>query len=158
MALIERMDLTTETNHWRGEIPMNYVYTAGRGHDLFFTNLRDKGKFVGTRCEACGIVYLPPSLFCERCFERIEGNTVEIPNQGVVKTFTVCHETYQGERKAEPSIMALIQMEGTVGGLIHRIGKVAPEACTIGMPVKAVLKGKSKRVGGILDIEHFVPV
>ncbi len=157
MALIERLHDTTEATHWRGHIPMNYAHTAGRAHDEFFKAIRDKGKFVGARCEKCGLVYLPPRIFCERCFGRIEGNTVAVPNRGVVQTFTICHETYDEQRKAEPSVVALIQMEGTTGGILHRIGEVAPEKCSIGMTVKAVLKPKNQREGGILDIKYFIP-
>ena len=157
MALIERFQNTSDITHWRGQIPMNYVYTAGRGNDLLFKAIMEKGKFVGTRCDKCGIVYLPPRIYCERCFERIEANTVSVPNKGVIHTFTVCNETYNETIKAEPSIVALIRFEGTIGGLMHWIEGVAPEECYIGMPVKAVLKPKGKREGGILDIECFKP-
>lgn len=157
MALIERIQNTTDITHWRGQIPMNYVYTAGRANDMFFKAIMEKGKFVGTRCDACGIVYLPPRIYCERCFARIEENTVTIPNKGVIHTFTVCNETYDGIRKAKPSIVALVRFEGTIGGLTHWIKGIDPEECFIDMPVKAVLKPKGKRVGGILDIECFKP-
>lgn len=157
MALIERFHKTSDITHWRGQIPMNYVYTAGRGNDLFFKTIMEKGKFVGTRCDECGIVYLPPRIYCERCFERIEGNTVSVPNEGVVHTFTVCYETYDEKEKARPSIVAMIRFDGTIGGLAHRIEGIDPELVEIGMPVKAVLKPKGKREGGILDIECFKP-
>lgn len=157
MALIERFHNTSDVTHWRGQIPMNYVYTAGRGNDMFFKAILEKGKFVGTRCDACGIVFLPPRIYCERCFARIEESTVTVPNRGVIHTFTVCNETFNGTTKAKPSIVGLVRFDGTIGGLTHRIGGVAPEECFIGMPVKAVFKPKGKREGGILDIECFKP-
>ena len=43
------------------------------------------------------------------------------------------------------------------GGLVHRID-ADPDELFIGMPMKALLKPKSKREGSILDIEGFRPV
>jgi len=157
MALIERLQNTTDATHWRGKIPMNYVYTAGRAGEEFFKNLK-RGRFIGARCRDCETVYFPPRIFCEQCFERIEGNWIKVPNRGVVHTFTVCHETYDEQPKDKPSIVAFILFEGTDGGLMHWIGDVDPEECYIGMPVTAVLKPAKQRKGGILDIKYFKPV
>ena len=78
MALIERLQKTMNATFWPGKIPMNYVYTAGRAGETFFKRIKDKWEFVGYRCERCGTIYLPPRIFCERCFERIEGNEVKV--------------------------------------------------------------------------------
>ncbi|TET37173.1 MAG: Zn-ribbon domain-containing OB-fold protein [Planctomycetota bacterium] len=158
MALIERLEKTTDATHWCGQIPMNYVYTAGRAGELFFKTLKEKGEFVGARCNDCGIVYLPPRIHCERCFSNIEGNNVKVPNKGTVHTFTVCHENYEEKAKEAPSIVAMIRMEGAAGGLVHWIRKCEPEECTIGMEVKAVLKPEKNREGSILDIDYFEPI
>lgn len=157
MSLNERLQQTTDATTWPGKIPMNYLYTAGRAGEKFFRTIKDKGAFIGTKCGKCGGVYVPARIFCEKCFERIEGNVVKVPNRGVVHTFTVCHEDYQEKAKAKPSIVALIRLEGTIGGLMHWIGAVKPEQVHIGMRVKAVFKPKTQRKGGILDIKHFVP-
>ncbi len=156
MALIERIENTPDATNWPGKIPLNYIYTAGRAQEVFFSRIRDAGRFTGARCTKCGTVYLPARIFCERCFERIEGNWVNLPNRGLVETFTVCHETYD-EQPKDPTIVAFIGMEGSDGGLMHWLSGVEPEDVYIGMPVKAVFKPKGKRKGGILDIEHFVP-
>jgi hypothetical protein len=155
MSLIERLQDTTDATFWPGKIPMNYVYTAGRAGDVFFKRLRDKGTFIGARCEMCDTVYLPPRIFCERCFERIEGKWVNLKNRGVVHTFTVCHETFKEEPK-KPSIVAFVKLEGADGGLFHRLD-ADPEDVYIGMPVEAVLQPAKKRKGGILDIKCFKP-
>jgi len=102
MALIERLDVTTKATHWKGAIPMNYIYTAGRAGDEFLRRLRDKGELSGTACAACGVVYVPPKTFCERCFARIEADVVPVKARGVVRTFTVCHETYDEKEKSSP--------------------------------------------------------
>jgi uncharacterized OB-fold protein len=156
MALIERIQDTRDAGYWTGRIPLNYVYTAGRAGEMFFRKLKDQGKFTGASCPKCSRVYLPARIFCERCFERLEGNVVDVPNSGVVETFTVCHETYD-EKHKQPTIVAFIRLDGTDGGLMHWLAKIDPEEVFIGLPVKAVFKPKAQRVGSILDIEHFVP-
>lgn len=157
MALIERVQKTTDATAWRGEIPMSYVYTAGRAQGPFFEALRDEGRFIGTRCEKCGVTLCPPQMYCERCFGRIEKNTVEVPNRGAVHTFTVSWETFAGERKDEPSIVAMIRLDGTDGALFHRLGEVDPGDVHIGMRVEAEFKPKEERQGSLLDIVHFRP-
>lgn len=158
MGLIERQQKTTDATSWPGRIPMNYLYTAGRGAEEFFTTLKEKGQFVGSRCGVCNKVYVPVSIFCEACFERIEGNRVDLANRGTVHTFTVCHETYNERHKPEPSVVAAIQIDGTDSVLFHRLGELDPGQCRIGMPVEAVFKPESERKGSILDITYFRPL
>lgn len=157
MSLIERLQNNVEATYWPGKIPMSYVYTAGRAGEEFFRTLMTKGRFIGAKCKKCSTVYLPPRIFCEKCFERIEGNYVSVKSRGVVHTFTICHETYNEQPKKKPSIVAMIRLEGTDGGLMHWLGEVNAEDCEIGMRVEAILKPKDQRKGGILDIKYFRP-
>ena len=75
MAFLERHNSTADLTHWRGEIPVNYVYTAGRAGEKFFKAMM-RGKLVAAECSTCRVTYLPPRNYCERCFERIENNFV----------------------------------------------------------------------------------
>jgi uncharacterized OB-fold protein len=63
-----------------------------------------------------------------------------------------------GSHKKEPSILAMIKIDGTDGGLIHYITGIHPDDVALGMPVQAVFKPKSKRTGGIDDIVGFGPI
>lgn len=83
MGLVERHSRTTDLTHWRAAIPVNYVYTAGRAGEKFFT---------ATECRTCHVVYLPPRIFCECCFAGLEDAYMEVPTQGKVHTFTACHK------------------------------------------------------------------
>ncbi len=53
--------------------------------------------------------------------------------------------------------MAFVKLDGSDGGLVHRLGEVSPDEVEIGMTVEAVFKAKGKREGSILDIEYFKP-
>ncbi len=157
MALIEHHQKTTEISYWEGQIPMSYIYTTGRAGQRFFQGLI-QGKITGTECRTCRSVYVPPRIFCEKCFERLEEAYVEVSPRGTVHTFTICYEKYDGTAQAEPSLLAFIQLEGTQSGLVHFLGEVKPEAVGIGMAVEAVFKDPTDRKGHILDIRYFRPL
>jgi uncharacterized OB-fold protein len=158
VALIERLQKSPDTTFWPGKIPLKYIYTAGRAGEEFFKRLREKGEFIGARCEDCDTVYFPPRIYCEQCFKRIEGNWLPLQNRGVVHTLTVCHEAYDEKPKKELSIVAFIRFEETDGGMMHWLSEVEAQDCYIGMAVEAVLKPVDQREGSILDITHFRPL
>ncbi len=158
MALVERIQKTTDATFWPGKIPMNYIYTAGRAGELFFNAIKEKGQFLGAKCNRCNQVYLPPRIYCPQCFERIEENFITVENQGVVHTFCICHEGFDGKPKDKPSIVAAIKLDGADGLFFHRIEGIDAKDCRIGMRVEAVFKPKTKREGSILDITHFKAV
>ena len=157
MALVERLQDTRDVGYWTGEIPLEYIYTYGRAGEAFFRNLMNKGTFLGAHCEACGITYVPPRIYCEKCFARLEKTFKDVGTTGTVHTYTILYKNLDGSKKKEPAIMAMIKIDGTDGGLIHYLGGVKPDQVQIGLKVKAVLKPKKQREGGITDIKHFKP-
>jgi uncharacterized OB-fold protein len=158
MALTERLEKTTQVGCWTGEIPLEYIYTYGRAGEAYFRTLKDKGTFLGACCNACRITYVPPRIYCEKCFARLEESYIEVGVRGAVHTFTVLYKNLDGSRKEKPLIMAMVELDGTDGGVVHCLGGVEPEEVYIGMEVEAVLKPKAERRGAITDIEYFKPV
>jgi len=157
MALIERFQKTTNITYWEGQIPMSYIYTVGRAGEKFFRELMN-GKIFGAKCDVCNIIYVPAKIFCEKCFAKLEDNYLDAGTKGKVYTFTQCYETYEGARKENPSIVAVIQIDGTQGFLVHWLGEIEFKDISIGMPVEAVFKPKKDREGSILDIKYFKPI
>ena len=157
MSLLEKVDKNTEAKAWRGEIPIQNRYTCGLAGEKFFRELMESGRLLGTRCPECDYVYVPPTIYCERCFTKLE-DWVEVGPGGTVLSFTVLLEGLDGSPLPEPEILALIQLDGADSVLVHRLGDVGLDEIEIGMWVKAVLKPKKKREGSILDILHFAPV
>ncbi|MFQ6058224.1 MAG: Zn-ribbon domain-containing OB-fold protein [Anaerolineae bacterium] len=146
----------TDTRPWFGDIPIESLYTVGIAGERFFREIKDRARFVGTCCQACDITYVPPRLYCERCFAQLD-DWVEIKPQGRVYTYTVLHTALDGSRLEEPEILAFVQLDDADGGLVHRLGEVSPDEVEIGMVVEAVFKSKDEREGSILDIEYFRP-
>ncbi len=156
MALIERYQKTTDISYWEGKIPMSYVYTVGRAGEKFFREMMN-GKIFGAKCDSCNITYVPPRTYCEKCFDRLEDHYIDVGGKGTIHTFTECHETYDGTKRGKPSIVAMIRIDGTKGGLVHWLGETNFKDVYIGMPVEAVFKTKKDREGSILDIKYFRP-
>ncbi len=158
MGHTERLQNTTDVGYWTGEIPLEYVYTYGRAGEAYFRSLRDRGAFLGARCEKCDITYVPPRTYCEKCFDRLEDSYVNVEPTGTVHTFTVLNKNLDGSTKKEPVIMAMVRLDGTDGGVVHYLGGVKQDQVCIGMRVKAILKPKTERIGAITDIKHFKPL
>jgi len=139
---------------WKGEIPVQFLYTAGVAGERFFTSLRDQGKLFGTRCPQCKTIFLPPRIFCERCFSGLE-DWVEVKGRGRVYSYTVLHRDRKGQPLIKPIIVAMVSFDGVKGSLIHFVAGVEPNKMKIGMEVEAVFKDPSERKGSILDIKEF---
>jgi len=157
MSLLERVNRITDIRSWWGEIPIQSRYTYGLAGERFFREIMDNARLLGTHCPSCQYTYVPPTLFCERCFTRLE-DWVEVGSEGMVESFTVLHVTLDGTPLDEPDVLALIQLDGADSVLVHRLGDVSLDELRIGMRVKAVFEPRRKRKGGILDIRHFAPV
>ena len=157
MSLLERLERVDEAKAWPGEIPITSRYTVGLAGERFFREIKDNARFLGTRCQGCGITYVPPRLYCERCFAKLD-DWVEVKPTGTVHTYTVLHLALDGSPLEELEILAFIVFDGSDGGLVHRLGEVAPDEVEIGMRVEAVFKPKAERKGSMLDIEYFRPI
>lgn len=157
MLPLEKPHQIPQTIAWPGEIPTYNIYTFGIAGERFFRALKEHGRFLGTRCSACALTYVPPRIYCERCFASLE-EWVEVPGRGTVFTFTLAYYDLDGHRLERPDILALVRLEGAHGGILHRLGEVEPSQVSIGMRVEAVLKPPQERQGSILDIRYFRPV
>ncbi|MBI2935969.1 MAG: Zn-ribbon domain-containing OB-fold protein [Chloroflexi bacterium] len=142
---------------WRGEAKTWGRYTYGIAGERFFRSLKDTGKLLGSRCSKCGVTYIPPRMYCERCFSQLN-EWLEVSSRGTVRTFTILHYALDGSPLNPPAILALVALEGTEGGLVHRLGEIEPGQVYIGMPVRMVLKPKARRQGSMLDIRYFRPL
>ena len=146
-----------EQRKWEGEIPVHYLYTYGLAGERFFREIKEKGTFIGTRCDKCNVTYVPPRIYCERCFTELN-NFKDVGTKGSIETYTVCHESLEGKKLTQPEIIACVKIDGTDGGLVHRLSGVEPSKVKIGMKVEPVFVDPPKRTGAITDILHFRPL
>ncbi len=154
MGSTEHVERVTDLRAWPGEFPVSHLYTVGVAGERFLRELK-AGRFLGTRCASCDRVYLPPSLFCPRCFAALE-EWKEVGPQGVVRAVTTAYRGVDGGPLDRPDTIVLIQLDGADGLLAHRIGR--SEGVEIGARVEPVFRESAERVGSILDVRHFRPV
>ncbi len=154
MGSTEHVARVTDLRAWPGEFPVSHLYTVGVAGERFLRELM-AGRFLGTRCDPCDRVYLPPSLFCPRCFAALE-EWKEVGPQGTVRAVTKAYRGVDGGPLDRPETLALIQLDGADGLLAHRIG--GSEGVEIGARVEPVFREAAERVGSILDVRHFRPV
>jgi hypothetical protein len=157
MAILEKVDKLHHAIAWRGDIPIASRYTAGIAGERFFRAIKEEGRFLGTHCEACDLIYVPATMFCERCFAELD-EWIEVPNRGTIFTYTVLYRDLDEKPLDPPAILAYVKLDGSDGGLVHYIGETEKNLIYIGMEVEAVFKDAAEREGSILDVQHFRPV
>jgi len=137
------------------QVDARYAWDTGVAISRFLAGLKE-GRILGRECRVCRRVLVPPRMFCERCF-RPTDRWVEAERTGVVTTFSICHVTWDMRPLEPPAIPAVIGIDGSDGGLMHRLGEVGPADVRVGMAVEAVWKPLEERTGSILDIAYFRP-
>ncbi len=134
-----------------------YSWATGVAISRFLSGLK-AGEILGTKCDHCGRIAVPPRIFCELCFKR-SAVWVKLPDTGSVNTFSISHIATDTTRLKTPTIPAVIEIDSTRhAGFLHIIGEAKPEEVTMGMRVKAVWADPEKRKGSITDIKYFKPI
>ena len=156
MGSLHHITSVSDLRTWQGEIPLYQVYTAGLAGERFLREIMEQGRILGTRCRSCSYTYIPARAYCERCFAPLE-EWVEVGPQGTLRAHTVAHLDMQGRRLEPPAVIALIQLDGADGLLVHYLRGVQPGQVREGLRLRAVFKPRARRRGSILDIQGFRP-
>jgi len=151
---LEKITNPFNARHWIGHMEADYVYTLGVAGERFFNEIKENGKIMGAKCPKCNITYVPPRMYCEKCFEKLE-EWVDIGKRGIIHTFTIATIDINGEKLKKPTIYALIKFNSAHGGIIHKISET--DTVYIGMEVEAVFKPLNERKASINDIAYFKP-
>ena len=155
MGVLEKITSNQELRAWHGEIPLENLYTVGLAGERFFRGIKEEAKLFGTKCNTCNVTYLPPRIYCQGCFEKLD-SWVELPSEGRLETFTVLHRDRKGRPYKTPRLLGLVRVDRSGGALIHYIQKIEPLKVHIGMKLKVQFRSPSERKGSIHDIVGFV--
>ncbi len=117
---------------WKGAISLEYRYTAGVAGERFLNGLK-AGRLLAAHCDRCGVTYLPPRMYCERCLSGLK-RWSEVDRKGYLYSYTVTHP---GRR---PVVVGLAKFKGIEGGILAPIS-VAKKKLRIGTAVKISIKG-----------------
>lgn len=156
MAITEKVGKLHQATMWEGDLPITSRYTAGIAGERFFREIKDSARIMGTRCPTCDLIYVPATMFCERCFAELD-EWVEVPGRGEVFTFTVLYRDLDEQPLDPPALLAYVKLKGANGGLVHYLGEIEPEDVYVGLEVVAAFKDVADRRGSILDVEYFRP-
>ena len=135
-------------------INVPYNWWAGDTASRFLTSLRDSKMILGTRCDQCSRVFVPPRKTCPLCFVE-EMRWVELSGRGTLESYTIARRQLAALKKKAPVIFGLILLDGADTALLHHIGDIDPSAIEIGMRVQAHFA--AMRSGTIEDIAYFKP-
>jgi len=136
-----------------GEIKMDYLHPAGEIREKCLLALKET-KFLASYCPKCHRTFFPARSYCQYCFEALN-ELVEIPQEGILKSFTVCYRSQDDEQLAQPVIYGLIEISGASELLLHYLGGIHPDQLKIGLKLKPVFR--ENREGQITDIAYFTP-
>ncbi len=135
-----------------GSLPVAFRYTPGVANTRFLEALRDRGVFLGSRCDACDVTVVPARMFCERCLGATP-TEVECGPEGTLESWTVGSVGIDDERLDRQVTLGLVRLDGANTVLVHRLLDVREPA--FGMRVRAELA--PERAASILDVEGFRP-
>jgi len=94
----------------------------------------------GSKCDACGQVYLGERINCAKCAARAAMQPVELSTKGHLYNYTIVYRSYPGI--TVPFISAIVDLEGggTVKGNLIDI-EPTPDNISFDMPVEVVFRG-----------------
>jgi len=125
--------------------PYHADYIHSYGQDSPWFAALANGKLLATKCRSCGYATPTPRGACMECGS--ETDWVEIPPEGKVHTFTVCHFGAEAFLKETPFVLAMIEFEGCNSLLLTRLLGVDPLEANldwVGMKVKAKFRRNSQ--------------
>ena len=139
---------------------LEYNWATGVAITRFLDGLK-RGKILGVVCDDCERTVCPPRMFCEECFNPMN-HYVELPDTGIVNTFSLAFIRTDATRRDNAEIPAVIDIDGTTltpSGFLHLLDENIPhDKVKVGMKVKAVWKPEVERTGDITDIMYFKPM
>ena len=140
---------------YSGRIRVPYRWWVGETGSRFFVALRDEMKILGTWCEKCNLVFVPPRKTCGRCFHtRMEWR--ELGREGTLTSYTIPRYRESIHPLEPPFAFGIVRLDGADTGLAHLVAGFEEGELRSGLRVEAVFK--DQREGNILDIRYFRPL
>lgn len=152
-----------------GEWPVgSYTYKAPHILEEFVAGLKQK-KLVGSMCNGCGKVIVPPRYICGRCHREMNERIV-VSNWGTVMSFVVSPPMEKGKfkifnidpveagviKEGDILIPGYIKFDGADSTVVTSILNVKPEEVHIGMRVQVVWA--TNPMGMLSDLEGVEPI
>ncbi len=92
-------------------------------------------RLEAAKCTDCGKILYPPRVICPSCRGQ-EFETVTLPREGKLVTYTVIHVPPTGFEGQAPMVIGLVEVEGGVRTMVQVADVPDLSDLTIGMPVR----------------------
>lgn len=110
---------------------------------------KSRYRLLGTKCETCGEIYIPPRNLCPACRRKGVLNEIELSGKGKVYSFTIIKTAPEGFEEPVPYITGIIKLDE---GPLFSAQIVGPwNKIAIGRRVRTVFRriSKSEKTGFI---------
>ena len=87
---------------------IDYIHSYGQDSP-WFAAVANK-RLLGSKCRGCGSCFATPRSSCMECGS--ETDWIDLPKEGKIHTFTVCHFGAEAFLKETPFLLGLIEFEG----------------------------------------------
>lgn len=134
---------------------LDYHLTAGQALTRYLRGI-ERGVFLGSRCPACGQVYVPLRTACPSDGTPID-DEVELADTGTVTTFAV-NNIPDPRAPAVPYVCAYILLDGADIDMLALVGDVAVSDVRIGMRVRAKWRPREEWGPTMHNVEWFAPI
>jgi len=142
-------------NIMHSPVNLDYKFTASNHTSQFLSSIRD-GKFIGSQVKDGSPVYVPPRPVCPET-GLPANNLVELPDTGIVQTFTIVHIPIPANPIKPPFVVANILLDNADITFLHLISGCDNEDIEMGMRVKAVWKPAAERGKSPENVHFFAP-
>jgi uncharacterized OB-fold protein len=133
---------------------LEYWLRAGTVWNRFIDGMAE-GQIRGTRCTACGKVYVPPRVACPA--DGLPATEwVDLPDTGVLTTFAVNNVPAAGAPEV-PFISGYVLLDGADIAMLVLVSGVPWQDVRIGMRVKAVWVPDAERTRSVKNLKWFAP-
>ena len=110
--------------------------------DISYQKFLTEEKLMGSKCESCGAVYLPPRPICVKCHGSQMAWT-QMPGRGRLSAFTCIsvgppYMIAEGYDRKNPYCSGVVEIEANVrvDARIEGVDTTHPETIQVGMPLE----------------------
>jgi uncharacterized OB-fold protein len=133
---------------------LEYRLRGGTVWNHFIDGMAE-GRIRGTRCSACGKVYVPPRGVCPA--DGLPATEwVDLPDTGVLTTFAVNNVPAAGAPEV-PFISGYVLLDGADIAMLVLVSDVPWQQVRLGMRVKAVWVPDAERTRSVKNLKWFAP-
>ncbi|MHA1917442.1 MAG: Zn-ribbon domain-containing OB-fold protein [Candidatus Ranarchaeia archaeon] len=116
----------------------------------YWRKISQNYKLEASKCKACNAINFPKQAMCKKCGKN-EMETINLPEKGVIKSFSVIYAPPKGFGKKTPYVIGLVELENKVL-LTTQITDCDPEDIKIGTKVEFTFrKMKEDGKAGIIQ-------